>query len=85
MKLNWKIRFKSKTFLVALFSLVLLLAQQLGLILGIDLTVYNEQITAVFNTVLSILVLLGVVVSNDSAGLSDDKHTLELEKARGKE
>lgn len=85
MKLNWKIRFKSKTFLVALFSLVLLLAQQLGLILGIDLTVYNEQLTAVFNTVLSILVLLGVVVSNDSVGLSDDKHTLDLEKARGKE
>lgn len=61
MKINWKARFKNKTFLVSLFSLVLLLVQQVASLFGFDTTVYNEQVTDLFNTVLAILVALGII------------------------
>ena len=61
MNINWKVRFKNKTFLVSLFSLVLLLVQQVASLFGFDTTVYNEQVTDLFNTVLAILVALGII------------------------
>lgn len=57
MNVNWK----NKTFLVALFSLLLLLVQQMASFFGFDTTVYNEQVTDLFNTVLAVLVLVGVI------------------------
>lgn len=74
--LNLKVRMKHKTFLVALFALVMLLAQQLSAVLGVDVSIYNEQVTDLFNTVLSILVLLGVVVDPTTDGMSDSKKAM---------
>lgn len=71
MKINWKARFKNKTFLIALFSLVLLLIQQVASVFGYDTTIYNERLTVLFNTVLSVLVLLGIVVDPSTPEISD--------------
>jgi len=57
MKFNWK----SKTFLVSLFSLCLILVQQIGGILGINTTIYNEEVTNIFNSILAILILFGII------------------------
>ena len=74
MKINWKVRFMHKPFLLAMFSLVLLLAQQVGAVFGYDLTsMMGEQLTAIFNTVLSILILMGVVVDPTTKGTSDSQ------------
>lgn len=73
MKINWKARFKNKPFLIALFSLVLLLVQQVASFFGVDTTIYNEQLTLLFNTVLSILVLLGIVVDTSTPKISDSE------------
>ena len=73
MKINWKARFKNKTFLVALFSLVLLLIQQVSSVFGIDTKIYNDQLTVVFNTILSVLVLLGIVVDPSTPEISDSE------------
>lgn len=73
MKINWKARFKNKTFLVALFSLVLLLVQQVSSVFGIDTKIYNDQLTVVFNTILSVLVLLGIVVDPSTPEISDSE------------
>ena len=73
MKINWKARFKNKTFLVALFSLVLLLVQQVSSVFGVDTKIYNDQLTVVFNTVLSVLVLLGIVVDPSTPEISDSE------------
>ena len=74
MKINWKVRFMHKPFLLAMFSLVLLLAQQVGAVFGYDLTnMMGEQLTSIFNTVLSILVLMGVVVDPTTKGMSDSE------------
>ena len=83
MKINWKVRFKHKPFLVALFSLVLILVQQVASFFGIDTTIYNEQITNLFNTVLSVLVLLGVVIDPTTKGATDSENALEYKEPKG--
>ena len=82
MKINWKVRLKHKPFLAALFALLLLLVQQVATIFGIDTTIYNEQATELFNTVLAILVLIGVVVDPTTTGTSDSKQALGYNKPR---
>lgn len=62
--INWKLRFKNKATLIAIASTVILLAQQLGLKLP-------DNIADVVNTVLTLLVLLGVVNDPTTAGVSD--------------
>lgn len=74
MRINWKIRFMHKPFLLALFSLVLLLAQQVGAIFGYELTsMMSEQLSTILNTVLSVLVLIGVVVDPTTSGVNDSE------------
>lgn len=67
MSINWKSRFKHKTFWVALASAVILLCQQLGL------DVFPENAMEIVNTVLLICMILGVVVDTSTPGLSDSE------------
>ena len=64
MKLDIKARLKNKYFWVSLISLVVLLLDQLGIKLPIDI---NE----IGGTILSMAVLLGIIVDNGSEGFSD--------------
>lgn len=82
MKINWKVRVKSKTFLVAAFSLLLLLIQQIGALFGYDTTIYNEQVTDIFNTILAILVLVGIVHDPTTAGLSDSERAMTYDRPK---
>lgn len=83
MKINWRIRLQHKPFLLALFSLILLLAQQVAAIFGFDLTgVMSEQLTSILNTVLSILVLMGVVVDPTTRGTKDSERALMYRRPR---
>lgn len=82
MNINWKVRFKHKTFLIALFALALLLIQQVAAFFNFDTSVFNQQATDLFNTILSILVLLGVVVDPTTESLSDSQQALGYHKPR---
>ena len=64
MKLDIKARLRNKYFWVSMLSLVVLLLDQLGIELPIDI---NE----IGGTILSIAVLLGIIVDNGSEGFSD--------------
>ena len=64
MKLDIKARLKNKYFWVSMLSLVVLLLDQLGIKLPIDI---NE----IGGTILSMAVLLGIIVDNGSEGFSD--------------
>ena len=63
-KLDIKARLRNKYFWVSMLSLVVLLLDQLGIKLPIDI---NE----IGGTILSIAVLLGIIVDNGSEGFSD--------------
>lgn len=82
MKINWKVRFKHTPFLFALFALVMLLVQQVASFFGVDTTIYNEQVTDLFNTVLAILVLVGVVSDPTTEGVSDSQQAMRYHKPR---
>lgn len=82
MKINWKVRFKHKPFLLALFALGMLLVQQVASFFGFDTTIYNNQATDFFNTVLAILALLGVVSDPTTEGMSDSKQAMHYNKPR---
>lgn len=64
MKLDIKARLRNKYFWVSMLSLVVLLLDQLGIELPVD-------INAIGGTILSIAVLLGIIVDNGSEGFSD--------------
>ena len=66
MKLDIKARLRNKYFWVSMLSLVVLLLDQLGIKLPVD-------ITEIGGTILSMAVLLGIIVDNGSEGFSD-KH-----------
>ena len=64
MKLDIKARLRNKYFWVSMLSLIVLLLDQLGIELPINI---NE----IGGTILSIAVLLGIIVDNGSEGFSD--------------
>ena len=64
MKLDIKARLRNKYFWVSMLSLVVLLLDQLGIKLPIDI---NE----IGGTILSMAVLLGIIVDNGGEGFSD--------------
>ena len=83
MRINWKVRFMHKPFFFFFFSLVLLLAQQVGAVFGYDLTsMMGEQLTAIFHTVLSILVLMGIIVDPTTKGTSDSQQAQTYRRPR---
>ena len=64
MKLDIKARLRNKYFWVSMLSLVVLLLDQLGIELPVD-------INGIGGTILSMGVLLGIIVDNGSEGFSD--------------
>ena len=64
MKIDIKARLRNKYFWASMLSLVVLLLDQLGIKLPVDI---NE----IGGTILSIAVLLGIIVDNSSEGFSD--------------
>ena len=64
MKIDLKARLRNKYFWISMLSLIVLLLNQLGVQLPIDI---NE----IGGTILSMAVLLGIVVDNGSQGFGD--------------
>lgn len=82
MKLNLKVRMRHKTFILSLLALILSLASQIAGMFGIDITVYNDQITELAETILMILGLLGVVIDPTTSGLNDSEQAMSYEKPK---
>ncbi|TBV88221.1 phage holin [Lysinibacillus sp. OL1] len=71
-----------KQFWVSLIALLLVLANQIAGIFNVDITIYNAQITAISETVLSILGLLGIIIDPTTVGTSDSKQALKYDKPK---
>ena len=66
MKLDIKARLRNKYFWISFISLIVLLLDQLEISLPFDLS-------SIGGTIISMLVLLGIVVDNGSEGFGDKK------------
>lgn len=73
MKINWKVRFLSVKFWLALVPAVLLVVQTIASLFGYkwDFVVLNGQIAAVINAVFAMLAILGVVADPTTPGVGD--------------
>ncbi|ACK40888.1 holin, phage phi LC3 family [Listeria monocytogenes HCC23] len=75
MKINWKVRVKSKVFWVSVIPLVLVLAQQLLGWFGVTIPAdtINKQALDFVNSVFLLLGVLGVVNDPTTPGASDSE------------
>lgn len=85
MKINWKVRFKNKSFWLYMIPAVILLIQQICAIFGVTLTIdgLENDLIAIVGTVFGVLTVLGVVVDPTTAGASDSAQAMMYDKPKG--
>ncbi|MCV0023354.1 phage holin [Bacillus sp. XT-2] len=81
-KINWKVRLKKKTFLVAIFSATLLFVQAIASAFGYDLTVLGDNLTEKFNALLTFLTAMGIIVDPTTQGISDSEQAMDYDSPR---
>lgn len=76
MNINWILRLKNKTTLVAIISAIVVFVYSVASAFGFQLPVTQEQIMAGVSAVLTVLVALGVIVDPTTKGISDSEQAL---------
>ena len=76
MKVNWKVRFKNKTWLSMFISLIVGFIFNILKMFDIFPTVTENTILNIINQVLTFLGLIGVLVDPTTAGLSDSNRAM---------
>ena len=81
MKINWTVRIKNKAFWVTIIPAVLLLAQQIFAMFGVELNIagVSNQLVSIVGTVFGILALIGIVNDPTTSGMSDSKQAMTYE------
>ena len=76
MKINWKVRFKSKVFLAAFISLIVSFVFGMLQLFDVYPPVTESQILTIVNQILTFLGLVGVINDPTTAGLGDSNRAL---------
>jgi phi LC3 family holin len=84
MKINWIVRLKNKAFWVAIIPAILLLAQQICALFGVELNIagLSDQLIAIVGTAFSVLTLVGIVNDPTVASLSDSEQAMTYTEPR---
>lgn len=82
--INWKVRFKNKTFWMAFIPAVILLIQAVANVVGVnlDLTALSQKLLEVVSAVFAVLAILGVVNDPTTKGISDSSQAMTYESPR---
>lgn len=73
MKINWKLRLKNKTVLLALITCIITFIYQILGILGVTSSISEDAIMQYVTLILNILVALGVIVDPTTKGIGDSE------------
>ncbi len=78
MQINWKVRIKNKTFWLALIPALLLLAQVVAAVFGVEIKIdaVGDKLIAVVNALFAVLTILGVVTDPTTAGVGDSSRAM---------
>ncbi|MCU7557245.1 phage holin [Macrococcus capreoli] len=79
MKINWKLRFQSKTTLISLIGLIAMFINQITNLFGVDYSDTVQKIVLIATTVVSILVAIGIVNDPTVSGLNDSDKSMSKE------
>ena len=84
MKINWKVRIKNKLFWVTISPMVLLLAQQVCGLFGVNLEIdiLSDQLVAIAGTVFGVLGLIGIVADPTTNGVGDSNLAMTYEEPK---
>lgn len=74
--MNWKLRFKNKTVLVAFVGTVITFVYQILGIIGITPAITQDTITQLVGLLINVLVSVGVLVDPTTPGISDSNRAL---------
>lgn len=82
MKINWKVRFKNKTWLVTFLITVLAFVYQILGMFDIVPPITQDMATQLVTIVINMLVAVGVVIDPTTAGTSDSEDALKYEEPK---
>lgn len=85
MKINWKLRLQNKATLTAIISAIIIFIGSISTALGFDLSGFLGNAEGIATSIISLLVLLGVVVDPTSKGVSDSGIAQTYDKPRDSE
>jgi phi LC3 family holin len=80
MKINWKVRFKNKTWLSMFISLIVGFVFNILKMFDVFPAVTENAIMNVVNQVLTFLGLIGVLIDPTTAGLADSNRAMSYEE-----
>ena len=83
MKINWKVRFKNKTFLVTFITIIVSVVYQVLAALEIVPKISQDTVMNCLLAIVTILTGLGVVTDPTTKGISDSERALGYEKLGG--
>lgn len=81
-KINWKLRLKNKTILLALTTCVCTFVYQMLGILGITVPISEDVMVQFISMGLNILVALGVLIDPTTKGINDSDNALTYKELR---
>lgn len=76
MKINWKVRFKNKTWLASFIALLLSFVYSLLGMFDVTLPITQDKVMDVVATVLTVLGALGVVIDPTTPGVQDSDRAM---------
>lgn len=87
MQINWKVRVRNKAFWVAIIPTILLLAQQVAALFGVELDLGDTsgRLLAIVETTFLALATIGIVNDPTTAGIGDSAQAMGYEVPKGVE
>lgn len=76
MKINWKVRLRNKTWLASVLALVVSFAYDLLAMVEFVPTLSEDWLLSLFQTILTLLTALGVVIDPTTDGAADSDRAM---------
>lgn len=77
MKINWKVRFKNKTWLAALIALVVTFVYNVLAMFEVTLPVEQDWVMGFAASILTLLTGLGVIIDPTTQGVQDSDRAMQ--------
>jgi len=79
-KINWKVRFKNKAFLITFTTTVIAFLYQLLAMFGIVPAISEDVVTQLVMMIINVLATLGIVVDGTTKGVGDSTRALNYKE-----
>ena len=76
MKINWKARFKNKTFVITFSTLVIAFVYQVLSLFGVVPPISEQSLVNVITMLINILAFVGVVIDPTTDGMNDSDRAM---------